>query len=426
MDTSMSDMGYKSAAGLVSSGIGAALAILLHSLLFVRGEWHVYAPQILISHASLLLLSIANVHAGVAVATYSYFCCILLSIATYRVFFHRLHSFPGPWYARVTKLWHLWAARNSKNHLVLDKLHRRFGDFVRTGPSEITVFHPAVFSIMDAPQGVCVKSEWYDLLHPYKALVTARSKSIHGARRRQWSKCFSTKAIRYHESKIFTHIVELDQYIESLARKGEPVQARDMFFWFGFDAMSDFVFCKSFNMLRDHGWHHIIVRLQRAMSLLGPFSPVPWVVQLGFRLLPDIWKLRDWRETVEWCRQQILSRLEDEDPARPSYDLVHYLVDTRSKEISEEDLFWLRGDSLLAIVAGRFVPQSDSLFHCFFRLLMFRTSSTVSPLHMFSSAYSASSPSIRIRSTSCTTRLPILILSSSIPPFSKFGTSCHI
>lgn len=30
------------------------------------------------------------------------------------------------------------------NHTLLEKLFHKYGDFVRTGPSEITVFHPDV------------------------------------------------------------------------------------------------------------------------------------------------------------------------------------------------------------------------------------------------------------------------------------------
>ena len=64
-----------------------------------------------------------------------------------------------------------------------------------TGPSEITVYHPDVFMAIDGPQGGCVKSEWYDLLHPKQSLVTARNKEAHGTRRRQWNRGFSSQGM---------------------------------------------------------------------------------------------------------------------------------------------------------------------------------------------------------------------------------------
>lgn len=61
------------------------------------------------------------------------------------------------------------------------------------GPSEITVYHPDVFMAIDGPSGSCVKSEWYDVLHPKMSLVTAREKEVHGARRRQWNRGFTSQ-----------------------------------------------------------------------------------------------------------------------------------------------------------------------------------------------------------------------------------------
>lgn len=83
----------------------------------------------------------------------------------------------------------------------------------------------------------------------------------------------------------------------------------DLFYWFGFDAMGDFVFNNSFGMLQSQEWHHIIILLQRALSLLGPFSPVPWLVQLGFKLLPRVWILKDWFDMVAWCEKQMRKRI---------------------------------------------------------------------------------------------------------------------
>ena len=46
---------------------------------------------------------------------------------------------------------------------------------------------------IDGPSGSCVKSEWYDVLHPKMSLVTAREKEVHGARRRQWNRGFTSQ-----------------------------------------------------------------------------------------------------------------------------------------------------------------------------------------------------------------------------------------
>lgn len=145
-------------------------------------EWHIQAPQIVRSHSAILCIAVVDalyyddqsplgvLFRAVITGAISYMVTLLLSILTYRVAprLHRLTraNFPGPWLLRTSKLWHVWACRTSMNHFYLDDLFRRYGDFVRTGPSEITVFHPDVFAATDGPETECSKAEWYDLLIP--------------------------------------------------------------------------------------------------------------------------------------------------------------------------------------------------------------------------------------------------------------------
>lgn len=56
------------------------------------------------------------------------------SIATYRLLFHRLRSFPGPWGAKISRFYAVnLASKGLQYHLELKKLHDQYGDFVRTG-----------------------------------------------------------------------------------------------------------------------------------------------------------------------------------------------------------------------------------------------------------------------------------------------------
>lgn len=141
---------------------GGLLGIVTHLGVFIRGEWHVQAPQLAVSHACVLLCVVLYQSDGLALATLAYLTGLFTSILFYRVSkWHRLTAvgFPGPLGARITKLWHVVACRHSRNHELLDRLHQEYGDFVRTGPSEITVYHPDVFMAIDGPRTECIKSE---------------------------------------------------------------------------------------------------------------------------------------------------------------------------------------------------------------------------------------------------------------------------
>jgi hypothetical protein len=58
------------------------------------------------------------------------------SVILYRLFFHRLHSFPGPRLAKLSRFYVTWtSSRKVQQHLETDKLHTKYGDFVRIGMS---------------------------------------------------------------------------------------------------------------------------------------------------------------------------------------------------------------------------------------------------------------------------------------------------
>ncbi|RAL06171.1 cytochrome P450 [Aspergillus ibericus CBS 121593] len=352
--------------GLYALG-GGALGVSIHHGLFIHGEWHVQAPTIFLGH--LLAFSLLHVFldSGISLCIITnYLFCLLSSIIIYRVFFHPLRHFPGPLSARLTKLWHVWKARDSRNHRVLEDLRLQYGDFVRTGPNELTIFHPDIFMAIDGPKSTCVKAEWYDLLYPKLSLVTSRVKETHAARRRQWNRGFTSKSLEQYITKILPYITQLEHRIDADIHHQHISNITDLFYWFGFDTMGDFVFNKSFDMLHRNEWHFVVVLLRRAMSILGPLSPVPWFVQIAFKLFPRVWILGDWFRMVAWCEGQMRERMKLPEDKTLIPDVAHYLL-ASAKSDPSQNLPWLTGDSILAIVAGS-EPTATTLIGIFCEL----------------------------------------------------------
>lgn len=72
-------------------------------------------------------------------------------------------------------------------------LHRRFGDYVRVGPSEISIADPAAFNAVHSATSQCERGPWYNILNPTISLQMVRDKKEHARRRRAWDKGFSSK-----------------------------------------------------------------------------------------------------------------------------------------------------------------------------------------------------------------------------------------
>lgn len=128
----------------IELGVAALAGVISHLAIFIRGEWHIKAPGVLNAYV-LLFISIMALQwiSGSArfsqvlftsslVAT-SYLVALFSSIATYRLLFHRLRAVNGPVLARVSKLWHVAHVLDSKNHVFLTRLQKKYGDVVRTG-----------------------------------------------------------------------------------------------------------------------------------------------------------------------------------------------------------------------------------------------------------------------------------------------------
>ena len=128
----------------------ATAGILSHRAYFIYGEHHANGPMLLRFYTMLVfILFVGQITIGRSSTTAAfrktaelvtvYATSLFASMVVYRCLFHPLRTFPGPLGARVSKLWHAYHIQDSKSHLLLDKLHQDYGDFVRTGECYVTL-----------------------------------------------------------------------------------------------------------------------------------------------------------------------------------------------------------------------------------------------------------------------------------------------
>ncbi len=81
--------------------------------------------------------------------------------------------------------------------------------------------------------------------------------------------------------------------------------------------MGQFAFSKSFNNLKDQKLHVATQMIRSGMSLTGPFSPVPWLIRLGFES-PIVAIVRDLHKLLKWCSEQMDERVNVIDASEES------------------------------------------------------------------------------------------------------------
>ena len=131
---------------LVIYATAAEAGIASHLFFFIDGEWGIYAPNVAAVFAGLhvLLLSVlawgfqlrlVEAISFLAKLSTGYFGGLLGSIAVYRLFFHRLKSFPGPLGCKISGFWSMKNTIVSRNkfrwHIKVQNFHKEHGDFVR-------------------------------------------------------------------------------------------------------------------------------------------------------------------------------------------------------------------------------------------------------------------------------------------------------
>ena len=138
-------------------GLMVSAGVATHLAYFIRGDHNLFAyrwiPRALtaIGVLGLTLLYLTRFRVldsvvATALFTTSYFTGLYTSISTYRLFFHPLRVFPGPFWARLSNLYHAYIIRNSDNALLIQKLHQKYGPIVRTGESTL---HHSLCRVME-------------------------------------------------------------------------------------------------------------------------------------------------------------------------------------------------------------------------------------------------------------------------------------
>ncbi|KAJ5939682.1 cytochrome P450 [Penicillium verhagenii] len=137
---------------------------------------------------------------AIGCALFAAFCFnigLATSILVYRAFFHRLGHFPGPWSAKMSRLSSVKRAINrAQYHLDLQAMHRKYGDFVRTGPREISINRASAVHAINGSQSSCTKAPWYSHVSDDNAQISlnsTRDPTVHRRRRKAWDRGFSVK-----------------------------------------------------------------------------------------------------------------------------------------------------------------------------------------------------------------------------------------
>ncbi|KAH8594186.1 cytochrome P450 [Bisporella sp. PMI_857] len=346
----------------------AICGVLLHLGYFIHGEHHMQSPTIfrmvLLAPVAVFIvhlkLSKFDLGSAAIASAWDVTACsgsLLASMVIYRSFFHRTRNFPGPKLAGVSKLYHMFnVAPKSDQFRWLELMHQRYGDFVRTGPNEISIFTPEAVTIVYGPKSRCIRSDFYDMTKPLTSVVACRSLSDHSVQRKYWDMGFSSKALKDYEKRVYGYARTLAQDLEMNVNK--PIAINSPIEHFVFDVMGNVIFGQDWNLIKTKKgkYHDIIANHTQAIGTLGPLTPVPWM----FRILFSIHALLDgWRTFRAWAIDECNTMVESKsDQFCVFSELVSQI--RSGKGNPDQTYMWLLGNFITAM-GGASTPVYSSI-----------------------------------------------------------------
>ena len=112
-------------------------------------------------------------------------------------------------------------------------------------------------------------------------------------------------ALREHESRLNHFALQLR---DAIRHSNKPsINVSKLYYLYSFDVMSDLAFGEPLNMLVSDENHFAIDFLHDGMDLLGPLSPVPWLVRisLGFPGFAS-----NFKKLLSWSAKKLQHRMQ--------------------------------------------------------------------------------------------------------------------
>ncbi|KAL7274791.1 hypothetical protein RUND412_002290 [Rhizina undulata] len=139
----------------------------------------------------------------------------LLGFFIYKIFFHPLAKYPGPFLAKITGLYGLYHAWKGDRHVANYKAHLKYGEFVRVGPNLLfSNSKEALKEIYGVNKNVEKSEEFYHAFAGHQTnyarnALNIYNKQEHASKRKVLAHAFTETSLKSMESYFLPQIENL-------------------------------------------------------------------------------------------------------------------------------------------------------------------------------------------------------------------------
>jgi hypothetical protein len=268
-----------------------------------------------------------------------YLVATFTSIALYRLSpFHPLAKYPGPWQAKVTRLWATKKVTGQWQHHYSHQLFQQYGDVVRTGPDHLIFRDPKAIPVILGARNPWPKGprKWkssfrcsdpllngcsgYDVAKPdgiSSSVLSTIDPGEHGKKRRVWDLAFTSSALKSYEPMLQKRTSQLVAALK--ARTNQRIDLAEWLAFMALDYMGDFAWGGYFEFMRDGDPDGFRTLAEKFVNVIETVGTIPWVKPIIVALPRQTGKLLDTSFRVAKERQKTGS-------SNGQKDLFYYLV----------------------------------------------------------------------------------------------------
>ncbi|KAH8595275.1 cytochrome P450 [Bisporella sp. PMI_857] len=283
----------------------------------------------------------------------------LLSVVIYRLFFHPLANYPGPFWAKITDWYSVYHCLTGNRHLEFYRIHQKYGKFVRYGPNRLSVNSATGLKAIYGPKTNSQKSGFYEVLIRFFPAFSSQSiidekKFLHAEKRKTLSHALhQSSTAKGIDDAILNNLDILCSNL--ITGKNDdwsgPVNISNVTAYFSFDIMGEVCFGRRVDMQNRTENRHMLNTLSQATKGLALLGHMQKLLSTGLHKVPFVKLLKQIDGYREYSRLEC-DRALDNKSAKP-YVFQHLL--SAKKIASEEPLFTyeeLVSECSLLIIAG--------------------------------------------------------------------------
>ncbi|KAH7128174.1 cytochrome P450 [Dendryphion nanum] len=255
--------------------------------------------------------------------------CLL--VYSYRLWFHPLSKYPGPFLAKISNLYAAYHALRMRLHLAAAHDHARYGSVIRHGPNKL-IFNTAG-GLQDIYQNDRItKSHVYAITQPKPdifMIFNALDKRMHRSKRRIIGQGINDKAMRRFEPAMTEHIDLFVKLLSEHTRSKGFTNVTTSCKRMGMDVVGRLAFGAELN-LQTEETNRFMIRSMIGGNYKHNVEMNGYVIRkITSTIITSVY-IKTWLKYLAWLRDIIVARQKEDVHAKA--DLYSFLAETKDDE----------------------------------------------------------------------------------------------